>query len=380
MEKRDMANSRNVWQKVFAGTWLGEARSVRETKDKGYICTGYTVSERRTDFDIKVVKLDASGNLVWEKTFGGEFHERSYSVQQTSDGGYVVAGYTMSFGAGGRDVYVLKLDANGNTLWERTFGGSGDDVAHSIQQTSDGGYIVGGYTESFGTSGKNIYVLKLDADGKRVWERTFKGTGDDMAHSVQQTSDGGYILAGRTRSLDTGHKEACVIKLDAKGDLVWQSTFSGTGDSIAFCVQETTDGGYIVAGVADSVGVGSSISVLKLNASGQLQWQKTYGGNTDNEAYSVQQTRDGGYIVAGYSGSLGFGAEVSAYVLKLNADGQVEWERILVGGGNDVARCVQQTSDGGYVVAGYTGVIGVYDFAYIVKMDAYGETDPYPLE
>jgi len=103
-----MANSRNVWQKVFAGTWLGEARSVRETKDKGYICTGYTVSERRTDFDIKVVKLDASGNLVWEKTFGGEFHERSYSVQQTSDGGYVVAGYTMSFGAGGRDVYVLK--------------------------------------------------------------------------------------------------------------------------------------------------------------------------------------------------------------------------------------------------------------------------------
>jgi len=217
MEKRDMANSRNVWQKVFAGTWLGEARSVRETKDKGYICTGYTVSERRTDFDIKVVKLDASGNLVWEKTFGASNEDLFHLIKHTSDGGYVIVGYTKSFGAGGSDFYIVKLYENGDREWERFYGKDRDDMAWSVEQTHDGGYIVAGWTKSFGVS-MGVLVLKLDASGNKLWEKIYGGDRDDLAYSVQQTRDGGYILAGWTASFAAGPFDVYVIKMDANGN------------------------------------------------------------------------------------------------------------------------------------------------------------------
>ncbi|WP_448516707.1 hypothetical protein [Pseudothermotoga sp.] len=160
-----------------------------------------------------IVRTDA-----WQRVFGGSYDDIAYSIQQTSDGGYIVAGYTESFGAGGKDVYVLKLDADGNKVWERTFGGSYDDIAFSIQQTSDGGYIVAGYTGSFGAGSGDVYVLKLDADGNKVWEKTFGGIHYDQANSVQQVSDGGYIVAGYTESFGAGIRDVYVLKLDKYGN------------------------------------------------------------------------------------------------------------------------------------------------------------------
>jgi hypothetical protein len=226
-------------------------------------------------YDVYVLKLDATGTKVWEKTFGGSYDDRAYCIQQTSDGGYIVAGYTWS-SSEWEDVYILKLDANGNKLWEKTFGGSDNDGAWFIQQTIDGGYIVAGYTKSYGSGWYNAYLLKLDGAGNKVWEKVFGGSSWDEARSIQQTNDGGYIVAGYTSSFGAGSYDVYVLKLDTTGTKVWEKTFGGSYDDRAYCIQQTSDGGYIVAGYTWSPSEWEDVYILKLDASGNKLWEKTF--------------------------------------------------------------------------------------------------------
>ncbi len=175
-------------------------------------CTSLSGGDTPTD-------ENTSDMITWQKTYGGSGEDVAYSIQRTSDGGYIVAGYTTSFDAGGRDVYILKLDSNGNKVWERTYGGSDWDEAYSIQRTSDGGYIVAGYTTSFDAGGRDVYILKLDSNGNKVWERTYGGSNWDGAYSIQQTSDGGYIVAGGTGSVFDFNMDVYILKLDRNGNL-----------------------------------------------------------------------------------------------------------------------------------------------------------------
>ncbi|HRD20226.1 MAG TPA: PQQ-binding-like beta-propeller repeat protein, partial [Fervidobacterium sp.] len=274
--------------------------------------------------DVYILKLDADGGLVWQKTYGGTNIDMAYSIQQTSDGGYIVAGYTKSSGNGDDDVYILKLNSDGELKWEKTFGGELPDRAYSIQQTEDGGYIVAGYTYSFDAGIIDVYILKLDADGGLVWQKTYGGTSIDVAYSIQQTNDGGYIVVGNTQSSGAGNDNVYVLKLDSNGNLTWEKTFGGTESDYAYSVQQTKDGGYIVGGYTYSFGAGGADAyILKLNSDGDLTWQKTYGGNSTDIAYCIQQTTDEGYIVAGRTSLLG-AHDVDAYVLKLDSDGKLE--------------------------------------------------------
>jgi uncharacterized delta-60 repeat protein len=366
-----------VWQKTFGGSDDDRARSVQETIDGGYIVAGYTWSSSERE-DVYILKLDANGNKLWEKTFGGSDNDGAWSIQQTNDGGYVVAGYTSSFGAGSYDVYVLKLDATGTKVWEKTFGGSYDDRAYCIQQTSDGGYIVAGYTWS-SSEWEDVYILKLDANGNKLWEKTFGGSDNDGAWFIQQTIDGGYIVAGYTKSYGSGWYNAYLLKLDGAGNKVWEKVFGGSSWDEARSIQQTNDGGYVVAGYTSSFGAGSyDVYVLKLDTSGKEVWSKTFGGSSDDLAWSIQQTNDGGYIVAGYTKSFGAGSE-DVYILKLDANGNKLWEKTFGGSYDERAYCIQQTSDGGYIVAGYTSSFGVGNYdVYIIKMDANGNTGAYP--
>jgi len=330
----------------------------------------------------KSLKLLRDKNIVqdiWQKTYGGSNDDVAISIQQTQDGGYIVGGYTKSFGAGGWDFYVIKLDENGNKVWEKTYGGSNYDYAYSIQQTSDGGYIVAGWTGSFGAGKSDVYIIKLDEDGNKVWEKTYGGSGDDVAYSIQQTSDGGYIVAGYTKSFGVGEYDVYIIKLDTKGNKVWQKTYGGSNYDVAISIQQTSDGGYIVAGETNSFGAGGSdVYIIKLDTKGNKVWQKTYGGSGDDWACSIQQTSDGGYIVAGGTSSFGAG-EYDVYIIKLDEDGNKVWEKTYGGSGDDVAYSIQQTSDGGYIVAGYTKSFGVGEYdVYIIKLDENGNTGPYP--
>jgi len=316
--------------------------------------------------NILLIKTDANGDIQWAKTYGVTGTEEAYSVQQTSDGGYILAGATI-IGGSGNEVLLIKTDAFGNVQWAKTYGGTLADFAHSVQQTSDGGYIVAGYTWSFGTGG-DILLIKTDANGNVQWAKTYGGTGADYAFSVRQTSDGGYIVAGRTNSFGAGGSDAFLIKTDAFGNVQWSKTYGEAGYDVAYSVRQTSDGGYIVAGGTGSFGAGfSDIFLIKTNASGNLQWAKTYGGTGEDWANSVLQTSDGGYIVVGTTNSFGAGGD-DIFLVKIDTFGNLQWVKTYGGTSIDRAYSVQQTSDGGYIVVGGT----VSNF-FLIKTDANGD-------
>jgi hypothetical protein len=244
--------------KTYGGTYWDFASSVQQTSDGGYIVAGYAG-------DIFLIKTDANGNVQWTKTYGGTGWDEASFVQQTSDGGYIVAGY-----AGG-DIFLIKTDASGNIQWAKTYGGTYSEWASSVQQTSDGGYIVAGRTYSFGAGLDDIFLIKTDANGNIQWAKTYGGTNYDYAYSVQHTSDGGYIVAGSTESFGAGGWDIFLIKTDANGNIIWAKTYGGTDWDFASSVQQTSDGGYIVAGYTLSFGAGlHDIFLIKTDANGNI--------------------------------------------------------------------------------------------------------------
>ena len=262
--------------------------------------------------------------LTWDRTYGGSGDDAATSLIQTTDGGYAVAGGTTSKGAGGADFWVIKLEVQGNEIWDRTYGGSGDDAALSLIQTTDGGYAVAGGTHSKGAGEMDFWVIKLEVQGKEVWDRTYGGSGDDSALSLIQTTDGGYAVAGDTRSKGARDLDFWVIKLDVQGKEIWDRTYGGSGNDGATSLIQTTDGGYAVAGDTRSKGAGGvDFWVIKLDVQGKEVWDRTYGGSGDDGATSLIQTTDGGYAVAGYTHSKGAGG-VDFWVIKLDEQGNLK--------------------------------------------------------
>jgi uncharacterized delta-60 repeat protein len=363
----------STFAKTIGGSSDDEAWSIIQSSDGGYAVAGWTSSFGAGSRDIYVVKLDAGGNVQWTKTIGGSSDDAAYSIIQSSDGGYVVAGWTKSFGAGSYDFYVVKLDSSGNVQWTKTIGGSSDDRAYSIIQSSDGGYVVAGGTWSFGAGWYDMYVVKLDSGGNVQWTKTIGGSDWDVARSIIQSSDGGYVVAGATSSFGAGWYDIYVVKLDSAGNVQWTKTIGGSSDDEANSIIQSSDGGYVVAGWTKSFGAGwEDIYVVKLDSSGNVLWTKTIGGSSDDEANSIIQSSDGGYAVAGRTGSFGAG-NWDFYVVKLDSAGNVQWTKTIGGSSDDAAYSIIQSSDGGYVVAGYTESFGAgYPDMYVVKMDANG--------
>jgi len=362
-----------IWQKTFGGTGSDYAYSIQQTTDGGYIVAGNTYSFGNGG-DVYILKLKSDGSLDWYETYGGSNYDYAYSIQQTTDGGYIVAGRTDSFG-NSCDVYILKLKSDGSLDWYETYGGSNNDYAYSIQQVADGGYIVAGRTDSFGNY-VDAYILKLQSDGSLDWYETYGGSDYDGARSIQQVADGGYIVAGDTRSFGAGWSDAYILKLKSDGSLDWEKTYGGSGYDEAYSIQQVADGGYIVAGETDSFGNSGDAYILKLQSDGSLDWYETYGGSDDDDAWSIQQTTDGGYIVVGNTNSSGTGDD--AYILKLKSDGSLDWYKTYGGSNYDHAYSIQQVADGGYIVAGDTYSFGTSVDVYILKLDKDGNTGPYP--
>jgi len=367
----------DLWQRAYGGAGDDWTNSVQGTRDGGYILAGRTESFGAGTVDVYVLKVDQSGNVQWSKTYGGGEWDIAYSVQQTSDGGYIVGGMTKSFGAGGADFYALKLDPSGNVEWSRAYGERGYEEVKSIIQTSDGGYILAGWTHSaLGPAVVDLLIVKVDQSGNVQWSKAYGGgnagdvypEGVDDAYSIQQTPDGGYIVGGYTTSFGAGAKDIYLLKLDTAGDLQWSKTYGGEGYDEAYSVQLTTDGGYVLFGRTNSFGASNyDLSILKVDQSGNVQWSKAYGGNGDEFGWSGQQTVDGGYIAGGWSASGGGGWKF--YVLKVDASGNLQWSKTYRGG---VAYSIDVTEQG-YVAAGQTNSFGsgAAD-SYLVKMDSLG--------
>jgi len=314
-------------------------------------------------------------NTRWTQTYGGSDFDRGRSVQETLDGGYIIAGYTRSFGAGSRDVYLIKTNPYGDTLWTHTYGGAGWDDGYSVQQTLDEGYIIAGSTNSFGAGMWDVYLIKTDTYGNTIWTQTYGGAGWDDGHSVQQTSDGGYIIAGSTRSFGAGSRDVYLIKTDTSGNALWTQTYGGSDYDDSDSVQQTSDGGYIIIGSKRHLITGKSdVYLIKTDSSGDTLWTQTYGGSSSDFGNSVQQTSDGGYIIAGSTSSFGAGKS-DAYLIKTDPSGNILWTQTYGGSDGDGGSSVQQTSDGGYIIAGSTISfdVGVYDYdVYLIKTDANG--------
>ena len=345
-----------AWNMTFGGPDRDVARSVQQTADGGYILAGGTYSFETGRSDARIVKTDSVGNELWNKTFGGANHDWAISVQQTVDGGYILAGGTDSYGAGRSDAWLIKTDSVGNELWNKTFGGTDGDWAISIQHTTDGGYILAGYTRSYGAGSSDMWLLKTDSKGREQWNKTFGGAGSDVAFSVQHTTDGGYIIAGYTRSYVAGYgSDMWLVKTDSKGREQWNKTFGGPGLDGASYVQQTTDGGYIIAGDLELYGVNSKPDawLVKTDSAGNEQWNMTFGGPDWDRASSAQQTADGGYIVAGETESYVVDT-ADAWLLKIDSSGTALWNKTFGGTELDGANAVRQTADGGYILAGST--------------------------
>jgi len=346
--KLDNSGAQQWHRWITSGTGITSVMAVKPTTDNGYIVAGSDFAFSADSIgnhgirDFMVTKLNSSGSPDWIKCLGGTSNEEAQSIEQTSDGGYIVVGYTNSSDGqvtgwhGNSDYWVVKLDASGNISWQKALGGALYDYATSVVQTSDGGYIVAGYAGSkdgdvtgthWGGSDDDVWVVKLDATGNITWQKSYGGSSEDHAWSIRQASDGGYIVAGSTTSGDgnisgkhgADNQDYWVLKLDATGNLAWQKCLGGTGsgtgagsgNDIAYSVRQTTDGGYVVGGTvisADSTNdditgyhghSGSDYWVVKLDGSGAISWEKSLGGQGTEDARAAVPTSDGGYIVAG---------------------------------------------------------------------------------
>ena len=358
------SHSAEYWAKTYRGHNDNTAKSIYQTSDGGYIVALSDCFLGAECFDW-VLKINSSGDISWQKTYLGVIIN---AIQQTSDGGYVVAGWAGHSDVGGYTFWVSKLDSNGDISWEKAYGGSNIGVAESIQQTSDGGYVVAGVADVGGDY--DFWVLKLDNNGVITWQKTYGGSSGDRLRSIQQTTDGGYIVAGSTGSY--GAADFWVLKLDINGVITWQKTYGGiSSDSMYYFgdyIQQTSDGGFVLGGTTKSFGAGDyDFWVLKLDINGVITWQKTYGGSSSDLLRSIQQTTDGGCIVAGITHSFGGGVN-DFWVLKLDNGGDVIWQKTYGGSGNDYACSIKQTTDGGYIVAGFKD----YD-AFVLKIDSNGE-------
>jgi uncharacterized delta-60 repeat protein len=365
------------WTKTFGGSLQDSIYApVQQTSDEGYILAGVTYSFGAGASDLWVVKLNSMGEIDWQKVYGGTSYDRAYSIRQTNDGGYIVAGETSSFGAGNYDCWILKLSATGTIEWQKTYGGSQEDYAMSIEQTSDGGFIALGVTSSFGAGLEDAWILKLRSDGSVEWQQTYGGSDSDYAWFIQQTSDGGYIIAGETYSFGDGTDDGWILKLSSSGNIEWQQIYGGSDQDWFSTVQQTSDGGYAVCGSSYSFGAGSSDGwILKLASNGNIEWQQTYGGTDYDYIFFIQQTEEGGYIVAGYTYSFGAGDD-DVWVLKLTSAGDIEWQRTYGGSSSDAARSIDKTSDGGYIVGALTSSFGAGDSDYfILKLCSDGDID-----
>jgi hypothetical protein len=357
--------------RTYGGHGTDIGTSVQQTTDRGYIVSGATTSFGAGYFDVYLVKTDSSGDTVWTRSYGGTDFDQANSVQQTADNGYIVTGYTWCFGAGKCDVYMLKIDPNGDTAWTRTFGGTNEDYGYGgfgVQQTTDSGYVIVGTTNSYGAGMYDVYLIKTDENGDTLWTKVLGGSDYDEGVSVQQTSDGGYIVTGFTRSFGGGNRDVYLIKTDAMGDTVWTRCYGGANDDVGNSVRQTSDDGYIIAGYTSSFGSGrTDVWLIKTDSSGDTMWTRCYGGGNEDEGYSVRQTTDGGYVATGCTNA--FGSVMSdVWLIKTDSRGDTLWTQTFRGAGLDWGETVQQTTDSGYIIAGISN-----ENVYLIKTDALGQ-------
>ncbi len=372
--------SQIIFQKIFGGTNDDYGYSIQSTYDGGYIIAASTKSFGAGNEDVCLIKTDNQGNFIWLSTYGGVNKDFPRAIIQTLDSGYVVLGSTYSFGAGGEDIYLLRMNKFGILQWSKTYGGNNEERGFSIQQTSDGGFIIGGTTMSFGQGLRDAYVIKTNDLGNISWTKVLGGYSGDVCINIQQTNDGGYIFTGAEYSFGAGFSDYYLVKLNNLGNMEWSKAIGGFNEEHSRIVKQTSDSGFVIIGHTNTWGVGNwDILIVKTNQTGDFLWAKTYGGSNEEFLGNIIITDNDGLIIAGSTLSFGSGSR-DLFIIKTDFDGNILWsytygsvnsESLPLGPDN----AIQQTIDGGFVFIGTSNSFGFGgDDIYLIKTDSLGNS------
>ncbi|MFX0113133.1 MAG: hypothetical protein ACFFB3_01155 [Candidatus Hodarchaeota archaeon] len=372
------------WNRTFGGPYSDNAYSVVQMADGGFLLAGFKSFPPPWDiyfWDMWLVKTDSMGVEQWNQTYGTVFKdEAAFSVLQTTEGDFVLAGYTDSFGAGDYDMWLVKTDSMGIAQWNRTYGGSNHDYAKSLLQTADGGFLLAGFTNSHGAGDFDIWLVKTNSTGGVQWNRTYGGLNDEFADSLLQTADGGFLVVGETESYGAGGFDFWLMKINLTGAVLWNQTYGGSNSDEVSSLLQTADGGFLLVGETESYGVGSDdIWLVKTDSLGIMQWNRTYGGSHSDSANSLLQTADGGFLLAGYTESYGAGVG-DIWLVKTDSLGVAQWHQTYGGPKRDCAFSIQQTADEGFVLAGFTNSNGDGSAdMWLIKLHFPNDTSPVAL-
>jgi hypothetical protein len=344
------------WNQTYGGTSNDEGGALIHTADGGFAMAGGTWSFGAGGSDMWLVKTDANGVAQWNQTYGGTDIDYASDLVQTADGGFVIAGYTMSSGAGGSDMWLVKTDANGVILWNQTFGGTSNDEGGALIQTTDGGFVIVGETSSFGTGG-DVWLIKTDRNGTMQWNQTYGGMDSDWGVDLINTTDGGYIILG-SKTVGVGDTDMWLVKMDENGVVQWNQTYGGKMRDLALALIRTMDNGIAITGRTSSFGAGlHDMWLVKTDENGIVQWDQTYGGTKDDWSRALIQTKDGGFALVGITWSFGAGWD-DIWLVKTNASGVAQGDQTYGGASSDMGRALIQTTDGDVVLVGSTNAFG----------------------
>jgi hypothetical protein len=371
-------SSQITFKRSFGGDNAELGSSVQQTSDGGYILLGSTKSFGKGEFDFYLIKTNEYGEKLWSKTFGGGLDDFGESVRQTLDGGYILLGTTYSFAEGKIDMYLIKTDEKGNEMWSKAYGGPGRQRGYCVQRASDGGYILLGDTSKpFGEGGCDMFLVKTDSSGVEQWNNSFDGNVYDYGYSVQEAFDDGYMLLGYSEKLNRVGSNLFLIKANERGRKKWNMSLKGTSSYYGYSIDKTNDNGYILIGSTYLENI-EQVYLLKIDKNGKKLWSKMFVRNGRELGRSVQQTADGGYILLANTYSSGYSSASNSfdiYLIKTDDNGKKIWSKVFWESGDDEGYSVQQTSDGGYILVGYTKSFGDSNGdIYLIKTDAKGET------
>jgi hypothetical protein len=363
-----------VWEDSFGGRGADGGNDVLGTSDGGYISVGYTNAYGSGKNDVWIIKTDFNGEKQWSRVYGGKLDDYGWGVTESDDGGYVIAGETFSFGSGQSDIYLLKIDSNGNMKWNTTFGGLAEDVAYSVVNSNDGGFIVAAQTKSYGKGGSDGMIVKFDSKGIKQWNRLFGGKGLDYLKSITVDSLKGYILAGGSRSFNDGDNQGWVLSVNNDGYLRWEKTYGDVGEDGFNMITRTKDGGFVAVGSSASFfskGM-KDVIMIKLDSAGQKLWMNLYGGRENDIGNAVNECKDGGFIIAGETTSYGKGKS-DILLIKTDQLGKEKWKTTVGSVGVDIGNSVQELTKGGYIISGTSTISNLSFDSILIKTDKQGK-------
>lgn len=343
-----------VWQKIYGGEDDDIAHNIIMLEDGDSAIIGECKSYGAKRSDICVIRINAKGQPKWRKLLGGEKSDRGMAISRAKDGNLLILGSGKSFNNNAdRDIYVAKLSLDGKVLWEKSFGGDRDEYAGGIAGTNDGGALIVATTESYSKRGyKDIFILRLDKDGKKIAERTIGGAKDDEAKALTRTADGNFMMVGSREVKRSGDTDFFLMKLNQNGQKIWAKTLGGTNPDILNAVTPTPDGGIVATGSTRSYNSDQTdLAVMYFNKMGKLIWFKIYGYQYYDEGHAITMTKNGGYLIAGTTNSMGKG-DFDTYIIALDAKGRLIWSKLYGERDKDIAHGITRTSDGSIIVVG----------------------------